>query len=107
MKHLIAIIAMALASTTASAQFYSGNQLLEKLKSDKQFTNGVALGYVVGVADMWDDIVFCLPNGVTAGQLEKITVRYFEANPQLLHESADVIVGAAFGTSFPCKKSGV
>ncbi|MFP6801731.1 MAG: Rap1a/Tai family immunity protein, partial [Pseudomonadales bacterium] len=47
---------------------------------------------------------FCVPegeNGVTAGQLRKIVVKYLNENPEELHLTAGSLVSNALNEAFP------
>lgn len=97
------------------AEFYSGNTLNRYLQTDAAMTArgdrgttsegheaGVALGFIVGVHDVFKDVSICTPTGVTPGQLMEIVRAYFRAVPHRLHETAEKLVGEALSRSFPC-----
>ena len=90
------------------AGFKSGNDLyinmLDYNKPEAHYGGGVYLGYVIGLADVMDGVVWCSQDGVTAGQLAKIVGKFLEQNPQMLHLNADMLVVSALRQSFPCKK---
>lgn len=60
------------------------------------------LGYVVGVHDAIE-LMLCVPNGVTAGQLTEIVARSIVNNPNSRHLDGSVLVVKAINEAFPCK----
>jgi hypothetical protein len=46
---------------------------------------------------------YCLPSGVTGGQLRDVLVQYLEENPASRHKSVGPLVLRAFQEAFPCK----
>lgn len=104
MKTLIAAALLA-ATTTASAQYVNGNGLLKDLRggsNDRMF----ALGYIAGVADAYDEDVFCLPPRTQLGQIRDIVTKFLEENPKERHNHAGVLVLVPLMESYPCKKKG-
>ncbi len=87
----------------------SGNQLYEDFKSYKgqaeesQFNRAYYLGYVTGAVDMGNHALFCLPNGVTAGQIADSVGKYLTDNPQRRHFSGARLVAEALAEHYPCK----
>lgn len=99
-KTLLAILLAA--AGIAHAEFVDGNKLLSMMKTPGQ--TAIAMGYVSGVADALNGSLICYPEGGTVGQAHDMTRNFLEANPQYRERSADVIVGAALVTHWPCKK---
>ena len=108
---LVLCIAISLATAVAAAGYRNGNDLYRHLTAGQNtFSEGVAYGYIIGVADATKDarrdaFGFCwsIPNGVQPEQLADIVRRYLEQNPDKRQYSAASIVGAAFQGSFPCE----
>ena len=100
MKKLIASVLMI--PCMAMAEFKTGNELLSNMNSDNVVENMVALGYVMGVADATRGTGNCGPETATAGQMRDLVKNYLIANPQFRHYSADVIVMAILGKTWPC-----
>lgn len=98
MKHLIAITALTW-SVGAHAGFMSGNDLLERMKNG---SSAGALGYVMGVHDADENIFFCTPNQVTAGQVYDLVRMELEKMPALRHYPANLLVGAILKKQWPC-----
>lgn len=100
MKKLIA--GLMLVPCMAMAEFKTGNELLNNIKSDSIVENMVALGYIMGVADATRGSVHCGPAGVTAGQMRDMVKNHLEATPELRHYTADIIIGYVFKRAWPC-----
>lgn len=86
----------------AQVQFFTGNDLLDRMDSSNNFRSGIATGYVLGVMDTMTGITICPPSGVTIGQVNDIIQKYLRDNPQHRHLAADVIVETVMKTRFPC-----
>ena len=68
-------------TTLAQAEFKDGNKLLSELNHEVFYTRGVAMGYIMGVADAGAGGVHCAPPNVTAGQLQDMVKNYLENTP--------------------------
>lgn len=104
MKTLIAAALLA-ATTTASAQFVSGNSLHKDLSGslgDRMF----AMGFIAGISDAYDEDVFCLPPRTQLGQIRDVVTKFLIDNPKERHNPAGVLVLVSLMESFPCKKGG-
>ncbi|WP_420920896.1 Rap1a/Tai family immunity protein [Aeromonas veronii] len=92
---------------SASATFTSGNDLKSYMDENEKggtFLGGVYSGYVIGVHDAFDSVLFCTPENVTAGQVTAVISKYMKANPELWNQPADAIIVEALKKAFPCKK---
>lgn len=101
MKKLILIAA--LAASPAYAQFYSGNDLLEKLNDTNPAQRMFALGYVAAVIDTVIDVQVCPPDQIQVGQVRDIVHRWLQNNPDKRQFTASSIVIHALKQSWPCK----
>ena len=101
MKKLI-IAAMAALTFTAQAGFRDGNKLYENITSSSDISQMVALGYVIGVADSYDGVFFCVPAGVTAKQVVDVNRNYLYQHPEIRNEEAIVLVTGALSAVWPC-----
>jgi hypothetical protein len=116
----LVVLTMALGSTQATnAQATStitGMQLQQWCSDPKP--NGLdglqcasfMLGFINGMneADLLLDKaqkVFCLPDGLTAGQAILITNKFMGEHPEDLHRSAAAIIGRALYIAYACKRS--
>jgi hypothetical protein len=97
---------LALACTSAQAEFKDGNSLLSLLKDPAYFNQGYAMGYVVGVADMGLGVVHCAPPNTTAGQLNDMVKNYLENTPAERHLTGDIVVNRVLKAVWPCPKKG-
>lgn len=89
----------------ASAEYMSGNMLYQRMTSTESFERAMALGYVLGVSDVGQNVTHCSGSQVTSGQTRDVVKQYLEQNPAFRDMSADVLVVAALGQAFPCAKN--
>jgi hypothetical protein len=67
------------------------------------------LGYVTGlhdgmlVVEAVRNKFYCLPDGVTTGQILSILVKYVHENPETAHERTAILFMGALKRAFPCK----
>ncbi len=103
MKKLL--LALALVAGSAHAEFWNGNDLLEKM-TGTNMEQIMALGYVMGVFDSQRSSTICPPtnSGITAGQMRDVVKNYLERNPQHRHHTGDLVTVVALATVWPCKK---
>jgi len=105
MKHIITALAL-VASTTASAQFYNGNELLHRMDSAEAHNQMLAMGYVAGVVDMTRGEYHCAPFTVSLGQVKDLTQNAIRNDPASRHLSGAVLVTLAMMGVWPCAKKG-
>jgi hypothetical protein len=101
MKKIIACFLIA--PSIASAEFMSGNDLLNDMNGSN-VNKALALGYVIGVSDTLNKVIVCPPMNVTAGQTVDIIKKHLEDNPNIRHYSADSIVATKLGSIWPCQR---
>lgn len=101
MRKKFALLALLLAGSV-NAQYYSGNELLSRIRGNKH----LAIGYVAGVADVTDGLgLTCVPgHSVTLGQLVDTVELRLINHPEIRHLPASALVQAALATAWPCKK---
>ena len=71
----------------------------------------MCLGYIVGVVDSFnttyalkgEDRVFCIPPGVTSGQLVLVLKKSMQEHPETLHLPASAHTLSALTAAFPCQ----
>ncbi len=93
------------------------SKLIFSGKKEQRFSQGVSFGYLVGVVDSIrrnkhlfpeahspdpDHNDVCFPTGVTAGQLEKVWIKWANDNPEYLQYEASNLVLIAFAEAWPC-----
>lgn len=91
------------------AGFTNGNELQEWLSeseaaNESRYHTGLFRGYVSGVVDTGNDILFCTGSGVTRGQYSAVIAKYIKNNPEKWNKSASSLVIEAMQQAFPCKK---
>lgn len=94
------LLTLLFAAGTAHAQFYTGNELLDKIRTNRTF----ATGYVAGVADGNPSQQCIPPNSVTLGQVVDVVELKLINHPDIRHMPAAVLVLAAIQVTWPCKK---
>lgn len=101
MKKLLCITAIALAASSANAEFFSGNTLLGKMKGN-QADQAMALGYVVGAHDLGEGIIYCTPATITAGKIHDMVRQLLEARPDARHQAATTFIVESLKSTWPC-----
>lgn len=104
MKTIAITLAACLAAGTASAEFLSGNNLLELLRSPERHERAAADGYIMGVHDAGRGAVHCSPSTVTLSQVRDMSAQFLTAAVAARHKSADSLVMAVLQEAFPCPK---
>jgi Ssp1 endopeptidase immunity protein Rap1a len=93
-------------------------QLCTSQDSDESITCiSYVFGYVIGAESAALEIrrmaglsptaslsAFCRPNGVTAGQLKDIAVKFLTDTPEGRHLSSSALLMVAFERAFPCQR---
>src|SRR3990167_4654632 len=91
-----AILALLLISNSGNlfAAFVDGNELSkwEKDQGQAGFESGLFNGYVAGVVDVGDNILFCTTFGVKRGQLSAIAAKYLKNNPEQWNKPASILI---------------
>ncbi len=94
------------------AEYFSGILLNKYCNSESNYEKGMCLGYIVGVVDSFNTTyalkgekrVFCIPPGVTSGQLVLVLKKSMQEHPETLHLPASAHTLSALTTAFPCGK---
>jgi hypothetical protein len=97
-----ALLALLMAPMVAQAQFHSGNDLLEMMRSESVGKQMQGLGYIQGVTDALTNTVTCPPR-VSGGQVMDLIKNYLEANPAMRHFTAWSITSYVLKATWPCK----
>jgi hypothetical protein len=100
MKHLF--LCLALVAGSAQAEFYTGNELLQRLNSESLGERAAGIGYIMGVADSGHGVIYCPPEHVTSGQLRDMVRNYLTNTPAVRHLSADSLVTHVIKSQWPC-----
>jgi len=114
-KMLIAVFALVMFSSSAFATFYDGAMLVQKWREYKKHESGLKMeisadmdaswyqGYVTGIADACDGVMFTLPVGIMPKQIYEIVGKWLDDHPGELNKPADVLVEKAIMSAFPAK----
>jgi len=103
MKHIITALAL-VASTTASAQFYNGNDLLQRMDSGEPHHQMLAMGYIAGVVDMTRGEYHCAPSSVSLGQARDPVQNSIRNDPASRHLGGALLVTLTLIEVWPCPK---
>lgn len=105
MRKLLATLLMV--PCIAHAEFWTGNNLYNKMNSVETMDRIHALGYVMGVFDTAAGVDHCgqTMGNITSGQARDVAKQYLDQNPALRDMAADVLVRVAFSRAWPCPKS--
>jgi len=119
MKYLLMIVLLFSFGQASAAipSYKGGNDLLEycyeiETASDfGTFNAGMCAGYILGAIDadrslgsVWGvTAIYCVPDGVTVGQLVKIVRKYLLEYPEELHQVAAGLVIVAIAEVYPCE----
>lgn len=93
-------------SSSASAEFWDGNGLVRRLNEPAGYSNGAALGFIIGVHDTSENSLHCSPSNVNVGQVRSVVQQYLNEYPELLHNAAHILVIRALQRVWPCPKKG-
>ena len=88
----------------AHAQFFSGNDLHERLNSENVVNRSIGLGFVAGIVDAHIDVSICAPESVQLRQAVDIVKQWLTNNPDKRHLSAALLTYHALRQVWPCKK---
>ena len=87
----------------AHAEFYTGNELLNKIQDQSHGQNMMALGFVAGAFDVGFGIIHCTPNTVNLGQIRDMFKNELLASPEKRHLSAESILNQMLKNKWPCR----
>lgn len=88
----------------AWADYFDRNSLKKLMDSERTIDEAMYRGYVAGVQDSYNGVLFCVHEGVRMSQASAIVKKYFADNPKNWHMAAQQLVINALTESFPCKK---
>lgn len=94
--------------TPVVAQAWTGNDLVrweaDYSRSTPGWDGGMYLGYIAGIAEFGNTILYCAPEGVTNGQNAAVVTKFLKNNPERWTENSGRLVIAALQASYPpCK----
>jgi hypothetical protein len=104
----IALMGNAIAEAYDATYFADGLMLKEWMdadaKKDGAYNGGIYGGYVTGVHDSLNGMLFCTPKNVSVGQMKAVVAKYMSENPVEWNRRADWLVVNALKNGFPCPK---
>ncbi|SFI64553.1 hypothetical protein SAMN04515648_0948 [Phyllobacterium sp. CL33Tsu] len=108
MRRFLLVAAMVVATSSAQAGFYTGNEMLEMCEAKRGTVDrAICNGFITGVADSMDAIRAwlgikrqCVPGRVTTGQLVDLLKDYLEKHPAVRHDDAGAIAVLAISEAF-------
>ena len=109
----LAISFLGLAASPAKAQFFTGNDIFAECQASPSDTtywqrDMKCTAYIVGAYDAADAVRSarnterCGPDGLTAGQLRDVVVKYMRDNPETRNLSGGKLVILAIMTAWQC-----
>ncbi len=109
MKRILICLMLLLAScaqgqTSQKSLASDGNTFLSQCGNYDTASLGCTM-YVGGVMDgrsLSDKPGFCLPDGITYGQILRVSIKYMQDHPEQLHYPTYLLVVAAHVNAFPC-----
>lgn len=88
--------------TSANAIYENGNMVLRDIEG-QGMARMYALGYIVGVADSFNDNeALCIPGTVTKGQLNDVVHIYLKNSPQVRDLPATILIMIALSEHWAC-----
>lgn len=102
------IIICSLVAQSSNAGFISGNDLFKDLDRDMKggagYAEGHSSGYITGVADAFDGVLFCVPTNVTIRQVKYVVFNHMKDNPADWNKMGDINIINALKSTWPCRK---
>jgi hypothetical protein len=131
MKHIVLVAVflsfVCLSQSTVAQEKHTGMELHHECEAVANehptgidAANGLyCMGYLQGVVEafrQWEGMTDsvskfttlhtyppgCIPDGVTAGEVVKVVIKYLNDNPNKLHERQYIVVIDALATAYPC-----
>ncbi|MCZ4330965.1 Rap1a/Tai family immunity protein [Castellaniella denitrificans] len=111
---ILLVFGLALSCPVASAGFVDGYQLKKWSDGSDRVQHGskqsldladesYLIGYISGISDFGDGLIFCSPSNARLGQLMGVTRKHLLANPEKWNQPAAMLVVEALMQAFPCK----
>lgn len=105
MKKIVATLTALTFCASAQAEFFSGNDIHQRLSDSDPFVRGLAAGFVAGVFDVGQRVWHCAPNTVSVGQVRDLAKAYLENSPGIRHQPAEKLMRELHEAAWPCPKS--
>ena len=91
---------------SAQAQYQTGNDLIQDIRSNSAIDRMFAAGYITGVADVGNRVSYCIPKGVNVGQLVDVSQKFLTEAPEIRDLAADALLIQLFSKTWPCARNG-
>ena len=112
---LLASLIVFLIAPTANAGFYNGQKLKQESDAAERVNAGRGdindgmnaarwQGYIAGVHDSYDGIMFCTPRTATLAQIAEVVRQYLIRNPAKWNQAGSLLTIQALQDAFPCKR---
>ena len=88
----------------AQRQVISGEELTAWLRQADGSGRGTFAGFVLGVHDAFNEIIFCTSREVSASQIEHAASDFLNTHPEVLYKSGADLVRQALAEAFPCQE---
>lgn len=90
-------------TSSAGAGFYNGNEALDRCERDRSWCSTYVAGATDGIAFGANNAVpYCIPAGVTLGQMVDVYLGYLKDRPADRHLDAVYLVTDAMWSAWPC-----
>ncbi len=89
----------------ASADYFTGNDIMDSWSNKYHESNTMVRGYFAGVQDSYNGEYFCVDSNVKMSQAAEIIIKYLKDNPEKWHNAGKNLVIQALGKAFPCKRN--
>lgn len=90
----------------ASADYFTGNDIMDSWNNKYHESNSTVRGYFAGVQDSYNGEYFCVESDVKMSQAAETIIKYLKDNPEKWHNAGKNLVIQALGKAFPCKRNG-
>jgi hypothetical protein len=106
------VIVCLLFTSYVFAAFQDGNVLYDAAIEYNKLNNnikansveyGFYIGYVEGVSDAYNGILFCEPYNTKGRQVLDIVFKYLKNNPEKRNKAANILILDALQKIWPCK----
>ncbi|MEH6517274.1 MAG: Rap1a/Tai family immunity protein [Halioglobus sp.] len=112
---LALVVSLAYSGQAMSQWAGDGNRLLKSCESWEAGSSdvgwGLCSGTVSALADVFNETTYrfrvCYPEGVTSGQLARVTLKWLRENPASLHNGANELVWSSHIAAFSLAVDGV
>ena len=102
----LVFLVFSLWAAEALSAFYDGNALFadcEKGDENNPTEWGICMGYTIGLADAFDERMFCVPPNAKQGQVTDVVKLWLRDHPEKRHSAGSSLVLNALKEKFPCE----